>query len=83
MNAQQKEAVTAAIKNVVVANGKAGWIKDIIPAVKAAADIPENGWLEVRVQLQFLLTAHLIYRAAFDPEADDEYYVKPGTKGAR
>lgn len=82
MNAQQKKAVTAAIR-AAVENGKAGWKKDIIPAVKAVAEIPENGWMEVRTCLQSLLTVGLIKRAAFDPTADDEYYVTPNTPGAR
>lgn len=83
MNATDRNAlITKAIADAV-STGKAGWKKDIIPAVSAAVTVSENGWMEVRNCLGGMLKAKQICRAAFDPEADDEYYVLPGTPGAR
>lgn len=73
----------AILKAVNDGNGKAGWIKDIVPAVKALNVVPEGEWMEVRNCLGGLLKSKQAFRAAFDPYADDEYFVAPGTPGAR
>lgn len=80
--AQKKKIITAAIREAVE-SGNGGWIRGILPAVeKALGKMAVNGDV-IRGQLQSLLTDGLICRAKFDPLADDEYYVTPGTPGAR
>jgi hypothetical protein len=80
--AQKKKIIVAAIRSAVE-SGNGGWINGILPAVKLAlGDMSVNGDV-IRNCLQSLLTVGIICRAKFDPEADDEYYVLPGTPGAR
>lgn len=80
--AMKKKIITAAIREAVE-SGNGGWIKGILPAVKKALGEMSADGMVIRGQLQSLLTVGLICRAKFDPAADDEYYVLPGTPGAR
>lgn len=80
--AMKKKIIVKAIREAVE-SGNGGWINGVLPAVKSAlGDMTANGDV-IRNCLQSLLTCGVICRAKFDPLADDEYYVLPGTPGAR
>lgn len=83
MNATtKKKIITAAILEAVT-SGNGGWIKGILPAVEATKVTKTMNAYTLRSCLQGLLDSEQICRAAFNPKADDEYYVLPGTPGAR
>lgn len=80
--ATKRKMISAAILEAVNA-GNGGWINGIMPAVKTAIGKMTFHPMVVRGELQDLMNKGLICRAAFDPLADDEYYVTPNTPGAR
>lgn len=80
--ATKRKMISNAILEAVN-SGNGGWIKGILPAIeKALGKMTVNGMV-IRGQLQDLMNKGQICRAAFDPLADDEYYVTPNTPGAR
>lgn len=79
---QKKQAIANAMLEAVKA-GNGGWIKGLLPAVKAVGVTKTMNGHTLRAALQTLLDKGLVCRAAFDPAADDEYFVLPGTAGAR
>lgn len=80
--AQKQKLIRDAILNAVT-SGRGGWIHGILPAVKACGATGTMNGYTLRNCLQKLMDDGLICRAAFDPYADDEYYVTPDTPGAR
>ena len=80
--ATKRKMISSAILEAVNA-GNGGWIKGIFPAVEKALGKMTVNAMVVRGQLQELMNKGSVCRAAFDPFADDEYYVTPNTPGAR
>jgi hypothetical protein len=80
--ATKKKIIKAAILEAVTA-GNGGWVKGILPAIEATKCTKTMNGHTLRNALQELLNDGQVCRAAFNPLADDEYYVLPGTPGAR